>query len=104
MKLTDLDPRWAIDADLVIGGVSRHYEGRHGMAISFECPCCLGTDRRTRLGVWFANPVDGLPPTDNASNLWRRSGESFDDLTLTPSVDASKHGHWHGHITNGEVT
>lgn len=24
-------------------------------------------------------------------------------LTLTPSVDASKHGHWHGFITNGEI-
>jgi hypothetical protein len=25
------------------------------------------------------------------------------DLTVTPSIDASKSGHWHGHITNGEV-
>jgi hypothetical protein len=26
------------------------------------------------------------------------------DLTVTPSIDASKAGHWHGHITKGEIT
>ena len=25
------------------------------------------------------------------------------DMTVTPSIDASKSGHWHGHITNGEI-
>jgi hypothetical protein len=40
MRLTELEPRWGIDADLVIGGVSRHYEGRHGMAVTFQCPHC----------------------------------------------------------------
>ena len=100
MRLRELHPRWAIDADLVIGGVAHHYEGRYGMAISFDCPCCAGV---TRLAVWFANPIDGLPPTDDAKNLWTRTGETFGDLTLTPSIDASKVGHWHGHITNGDV-
>lgn len=27
----------------------------------------------------------------------------IDDLTVTPSIDASKSGHWHGHIKNGNV-
>lgn len=100
MKLTDLDPNWAVDADIVIGGVKRHYDDRHGMAVSFLCPHC----RQTRLAVWFANPIDGLPPTDDAETLWQRSGESFENLTLSPSVDASKFGHWHGFIRNGEVS
>lgn len=103
MKLTDLEPRWACDADIVIGGAKQHFEDRHGMAISFECPCCRGTDRATRLAVWFANPIDGFPPTDDADVLWKREGEFFGTLTLTPSIDASKHGHWHGFITNGEI-
>ena len=30
-------------------------------------------------------------------------GETFETLTLTPSVDASAAGHWHGHVTDGEV-
>jgi hypothetical protein len=103
VKLTDLDPRWACDADIVIGGEIQHFNGRHGMAVSFECPCCRFTPRATRLAVWFSNPIDGLPPTDDASKLWGRSGTTFDDLSLSPSIDASAHGHWHGFITGGEV-
>jgi hypothetical protein len=103
MKLTDLEPRWACDADIVIGGIVQHFENRHGMAVSFECPCCRDTPRATRLAVWFANPIDDLPPTDDASTLWQRSGDTFETLSLSPSIDASKHGHWHGHISNGEI-
>lgn len=99
MKLIDLNPRWASDAEIVIGGVTKHFEGRHGMAVSFECPCC----RSIRLAVWFQNPVDGLPPTDDASYLWSRTGETFENLSLSPSVDASSDGHWHGFIQNGEI-
>lgn len=101
MRLTELEPRWGIDADLVIGGVVRHYEGRHGMAVTFLCPHC----RTTRLGVWLSNPLDGLPPTDDANLLWKRvAGDTFDTLTLSPSINVAAHGHWHGAITNGEVT
>ena len=109
MKLSDLDPRWAIDADIVIGGVYKHFEGRHGMAVSFECPHCIererltGDKRVTRLAVWFDNPIDGGPPTDDAEFKWQRTGDSFDTLTLSPSVDASKVGHWHGYIENGQI-
>lgn len=104
MRLIELNPRWFVDADIVIGGVARHFDNRHGMGFSFDCPCCRGTDRETRLGVWFANPIDGLAPTDDASHLWQRHGETFDALTLSPSIDASKHGHWHGFVLAGEVT
>lgn len=37
-------------------------------------------------------------------HVWKREGDAFETLTLTPSIDASAHGHWHGFITNGEVT
>jgi hypothetical protein len=30
-------------------------------------------------------------------------GDGFGDLSLSPSVDASKYGHWHGTITRGEI-
>jgi hypothetical protein len=99
VKLTDLAPRWAVDTDIVIGGVRRHYDNRNGMAISFDCPHC----RTERLAVWFANPIDGGPPTDDATQLWQRAGDTFDTLTLSPSIDASKHGHWHGFIQGGEI-
>jgi hypothetical protein len=102
LRLIDLNPRWFVDADIVIGGVNRHFDNRHGMGITFDCPCCGG---QTRLGVWIANPVDGGPPTDDAdvSHRWQRTGETFETLTLQPSIDASGAGHWHGYITAGEI-
>lgn len=108
MKLTDLRPRWVADYDILIGGHVVHDEDRVGMAISFNCPHCvkLGVKNPTRLGVFFVNPIDGKPHTDDQdlSHLWTRTGNSFADLSLHPSIDASQHGHWHGWITNGEVT
>lgn len=111
MLLMDLAPRWGVDADIVLNGVSQHFEGRHGMGMTFACPHCValhpGVLERGGpvqfLGVWFANPIDGLVPTDGATHLWQRGGDSFENLTLTPSVDASSSGHWHGFITNGEI-
>jgi hypothetical protein len=97
MRLIDLDPRWYS---------ARGDHQRHG--ITFDCPCCGG---RTRLAI--ATHVDGTnfdPEPDNkqcfatGETVWNIvSGDSFENITLTPSVDASKHGHWHGFITNGEI-
>lgn len=93
MKLTDLDPHWMITTD-----------GRQGMGVNFECPHCDGDQR---LGVWFSNPLDGGEPASaehGPAPRWKRTGDSFENMTLTPSIDASNSGHWHGFITNGEVT
>ena len=83
MRLVDLDPGWFVTDS-----------GRDGMGLTFLCPCC----RRQYLGVWFANPIDGAPPA--APGIfplprWLRTGETFDTLTLQPSIDCSKSGHWH---------
>lgn len=96
MKLTELNPRWIAD------------EGRHGMGIYFDCPCCLGKKYVLRIGLYFSNPIDGGEPKRTKDpwdkiELWERVGEDFDSLTLKPSVDGSEDGHWHGWITNGEV-
>jgi hypothetical protein len=102
VRLTDLNPRWAADYDILIGGAVVHDADRKGMAISFDCPCCLGA---TRLCVFFANPIDGKPPSDDydSTHLWTRTGETFENLQLSPSIDASEHGHWHGWITDGRI-
>lgn len=34
---------------------------------------------------------------------WQRQGDTFETLTLAPSIDASRAGHWHGFIQNGEI-
>jgi hypothetical protein len=75
------------------------------MALTFRCPHC-----KIRLAVWFKNPIDGGPPHEEKRAdgtmwpLWQRTGETFEDLTLSPSVDASAQGHWHGFITKGIIT
>lgn len=97
MKLIDLNPRW-------IGFPGPVYDG-----VSFDCPHC----RTQRLAIKFSPPIDpnGLwtkitQPTYVGENVWKRAGgDTFETLTISPSVDASKfNGHWHGFITNGDIT
>lgn len=107
MKLTDLKPKWttighwATDDPFYVG-------------VSFLCPHCprdpcptCGHDRTQRLAVRFWPPIDPcgwlgkmavpLP----AEGHKRVSGDSFETLTLDPSVGCDPH--WHGHIINGEI-
>jgi hypothetical protein len=34
---------------------------------------------------------------------WVISSQDFATMSVTPSLDASASGHWHGFITNGEI-
>ena len=107
MRLLDLSPRWMTLR-----------EGGDIVGISFRCPHCASGERgeTTYLGVKFAQTIDrdGVDVDERAwptymlehpsEHFWERSGDTFDTLTLSPSVDASAHGHWHGFIRGGEVT
>lgn len=69
-----------------------------------DCPCG-NRDETHQLYVPFANPLDGGPSMQTGTrNGWQRIGETFETLTLTPSIlrIAPSCG-WHGFITNGEV-
>ena len=35
---------------------------------------------------------------------WAMTGDSFNNITIKPSIDASQSGNWHGFITDGNVT
>jgi len=106
MRLVDLNPRGVLDADIVVGGQVIHDEHRDGMGLSFECPHCVttGAAYRQRLAIFYANPIDGKPASDDGGPLWHREGDTYETLTLSPSIDASAAGHWHGYITNGAIT
>jgi hypothetical protein len=111
MKLSTLEPRWitlsqwASDDPFYIG-------------VSFLCPHCkvgpcptCGKDQGHRLAVNFWPPIDPKqlmgrvfdPIPDNGGHR-RVSGETFDTLTLMPSIGFDNPPHFHGTITNGEVT
>jgi uncharacterized protein DUF6527 len=110
MKLTELSPRWFT------------IPGRIGpVGFTFLCPHC----RNVRLAVAFHPALDGgdpvslspsnlwphMRPKDTGENIsivppgihWNRTGDTFETINLTPSLDASNSGHWHGFITNGEI-
>lgn len=99
MRLTDLNPQW------------KTWSGRsERIEVCFDCPRCCG-EKAHRVFVPFANPLDGGKPVTR-QHLWQRTGDTFDTLTLTPSVDYTKYDNgtlrdpncWHGHVTNGEVS
>jgi Family of unknown function (DUF6527) len=96
VKLTDLNPQWT---QAGYGGTTR---GRAGLW--FDCPgaCCATSLGKQRIHVPFRNPGDGGPDIPGDPR-WQRTGDTFETMSLTPSVDASKFGHWHGFISGGEV-
>lgn len=105
MNLIDLNPQF-MDA----GGehVSRknpntgEYEPvleRHGIGIMFDCPC--GCD--SQCYVDFRNPLDGGPMHQKESHSWQREGDTFETLSLTPSILRISHCGWHGYITKGKI-
>lgn len=135
MRLTDLDPRFVgAGGEGVLSrtnklcsvcngensGECRHCHGggfeygpaprREGVGVIFKCPCG-NHDEGHECYVPFANPLDGGPAHDtkgwNGSGGWQRTGDTFETLTLTPSIfRRTEHGGcgWHGFVTNGEVT
>lgn len=99
MRLTDLHPRWV--APLGTTGL------RTGLR--FDCPCC----QVQRVVIAFDQPIfyraaaiKGATRVNGEVFIWQRTGDTFETISLSPSLNASQWQppHWHGVITNGEVT
>jgi hypothetical protein len=95
MRLAELNPVFLDSAG-----------GRKGVGVCFDCPCG-NKDEDHRCFVPFANPLDGGPRLEQGPNTgWGRTGDTFETLTLTPSVfrNPERGGcGWHGFITAGDV-
>jgi hypothetical protein len=112
VKLTELQPHWVQPPQWSEQG-PKFYIG-----VSFLCPHCVhtpcptcGAQRGKRLAVSFWPPIDpesamgrmfDYQPMPGAHQ--RVSGETFDTLTLAPSIGFDNPPHFHGRIENGEVT
>lgn len=93
------------------------------IGVSFLCPHCThspcptcGAQRGKRIAVSFWPPiipqdqeyfdvvqksVDSIPHEHFHKRV---SGETFETLTLNPSIGFDEIRHWHGRITNGECS
>lgn len=107
MRLIDLEPHW-------IGLSGWSSPSAFYVGVSFLCPHCdfnapmHGPNRRRRLAVQFWPPIDPDGLMGRVFDLpnnggHRRTGETFDSLTLEPSIGFESIGHWHGRIVNGEI-
>ena len=101
MKLTDLEPRWINPERSVF---------------IFRCPARPNDAWLSckRVAMRIRDQMDMFREAvkDDAVKVvvpmepdycWAISGDDFSTMTVSPSIDASKAGHWHGHITNGEI-
>lgn len=103
MKLTDLNPHFiGSGGEGVYDKDGNPVPERHGVGIVFDCPC--GNSECPALYVGFSNPKDGGPPLEGPQPKWSRSGDTFEDISLTPSILRTSHCGWHGYVTNGQIT
>jgi hypothetical protein len=98
MRLAELAPRWI-----------------HTNVFVFLCPHCRKTllscknvvmSRHMQFGIFARKLTDdferaNVVPTKPES-AWIFEGD-LPGITVKPSIDASALGHWHGHITAGEI-
>ena len=105
MKLIELNPRFlGAGGEGITNADGLPAPEREGVGVIFTCPCGK-CDEFHECYVPFTNPLDGGSPIDGHPT-WQRTGDTFETLTLTPSIlrSVNKGGcGWHGFITNGEV-
>lgn len=97
MRMSQLSPRW-VHIDMFI----------------FLCPHCqkvwlsckrVVMSRSQQYDIFEVLGLHGAVVPCKPEFSWQMKG-SFenDNFTVSPSLDASASGHWHGHIKNGQVT
>lgn len=106
LKLTDLEPRWLSDNVFT-------FKCPHCVSGGREKPywlCCknVAMDHREQFRLFyenggFARGNGFIVVPMRADAIWTWNTRDFATMSVTPSIDASPSGDWHGHITNGEI-
>ncbi len=86
IALTRCNPKWI--------GLLRPNSGE---GLTFDCPTC-GPGHK--LAIYFSNPVDGNSAASWQDPTWKREGETFDSLTVEPSI---QYPCFHGWIEDGKI-
>lgn len=107
MRLSELEPRWLINEP-----------GRQLFVFRCPGPCCKERRRwlscknfrmklSEQIDLFEAAGLEGskVVVPMKADVCWKITrAESWDTLTVSPSIDASPSGDWHGHIKNGGIS
>lgn len=97
IKLTELNPKW----------VGCGEPGENVLfGLRFDCPHC----RIQKIAIMFTPFIDPKGWLERIGGefhkeqlKWNRTGDSFENITLQPSINTEFSGHWHGYIENGYV-
>lgn len=101
MKLIDLNPRFfSTGGPGITNANDEPVPERKGIGLLCDCPKC---GPKHLLAVDFKNPLDGGPPARSDGHTWERTGDTFETLTLSPSINRLDGCKWHGWIRNGEI-
>lgn len=99
MRLTDLQPKWIYKSKI----------------FAFLCPHCkkdwltckrvVMSHRQQReiVEIAFGEGWSSVVVLCEDACAWAFTSFDFETISVTPSLDASKSGNWHGHITNGVI-
>lgn len=97
MKLTELEPRW-LTPDVFI------FRSPSGCGDWLSCKRSLLPQQHKffyeKCPALIGQAIVGTV-TDMCWNF--EAGCDFNTITVTPSIDASASGNWHGFITNGVI-
>ena len=104
MRLSDLNPVFLSHGGEGITDVmtGMPVPKTEGIGVVFDCPCG-NHEEEHRCYVPFSNPMGPGPAVRGAGKGWHRQGDTFDTLTLTPSILRIGGCGWHGFITKGEI-
>jgi hypothetical protein len=126
MRLTDLDPRWLIHGGRRVGFIFRcplPDKNQWWQTCFWEPPplfgwsddddddyphgpdCQYGIVARScpDITVDLLHYVQGCDRAARWSCQPAPEDATFDTISVTPSLDGSRAGNWHGHITNGQI-
>jgi len=99
MRLTDLSPRW-LSKDVLM------FRSPSGAGNWITCKRVTMPSKDQYKLIYEDNPdLKGQTIVMTVPDMaWTFNGDDLEIMTITPSIDASASGNWHGFVTNGEIT
>jgi hypothetical protein len=99
MRLIELSPKWLIKDGKRVGFTFVSPTNPQWRQSCFENP----PPRREQWELFGDDDVQGCNPQAHWIVHGGIDAASFETMTVTPSLDGSAGGLWHGFITNGEI-